>query len=112
MSERIALHEGAMEVSDAAGMTDASGVSHRVRFNEDLCIGCGLCEAFCPMEVIAMEEGAPRAVHAEACWGCETCSGQCPTHAIRIEATALAAPTTDEEPAPCLLYTSPSPRDS
>ena len=38
MSERIALHEGAMEVSDAAGMTDASGVSHRVRFNEDLCL--------------------------------------------------------------------------
>ena len=76
MSERIALHEGAMEVSDAAGMTDASAVSHQIRFDEDLCTGCGLCEAFCPMEVIVMGEGAPRVVHAEACWGCETCPGQ------------------------------------
>ena len=59
MSERIALHEGAMEVSDAVGMTDASAVSHQIRFDEDLCTGCGLCEAFCPMEVIAMEGGAP-----------------------------------------------------
>ena len=102
MSERIALHEGAMEVSDAAGMTDASAVSHQIRFDEDLCTGCGLCEAFCPMEVIVLGEGAPRVVHAEACWGCETCSGQCPVHAIRIEATAQAAPTTDEQPAPPL----------
>ena len=91
-----------MEVSDAAGMTDASAVSHQIRFDEDLCTGCGLCEAFCPMEVIVMGEGAPRVVHAEACWGCETCSGQCPVHAIRIEATAQAAQETGEQLAPPL----------
>ena len=93
LSERIALHEGAMEVSDAVGMTDASAVSHQVRFDEDLCAGCGLCEAFCPMRGAwrPMEERRVRvAVRASRpAWGCSTCSGQCPQCTlIRIEATA------------------------
>ncbi len=88
MSEKLVLHEGEMEVMEASQFADVSAVSHAVRFDNDLCTGCGLCAAFCPMEVIAMADGRPQAVAAEACWGCETCSGQCPVHAIRIEATA------------------------
>lgn len=99
MSEKIALIEGAQEVMEAARFADTSAVSHRVRFDAALCTGCGLCAAFCPMEVIAVEDGAPVAVAEEACWGCETCSGQFPTHAIRIEAAPGAAEVAAEEPA-------------
>ncbi|NHM13651.1 DUF169 domain-containing protein [Xiamenia xianingshaonis] len=97
------LIDGPQEVMDAAQFADVSGVTHVLRFDEALCTGCGLCEAFCPMEVIAMKDGSPVAVAAEACWGCETCSGQCPVHAIRIEAAPGAGCAAEpEEPAPPL----------
>lgn len=64
-----------MEVSDAVGMTDASAVSHQIRFDEDLCTGCGLCEAFCPMEVIVMGAARRAPCARRPAGGCETCSG-------------------------------------
>ena len=76
MTQKIELHEGALEVMEAAQFADTTAVSHAVHFDGALCTGCGLCEAFCPMEVIAMEDGRPVAVAEEACWGCETCSGR------------------------------------
>ncbi len=52
------------------------------------CTGCGLCEAFCPVNVFEMvkENGRtiPKAVRANDCWACDTCVGQCPTGAIRV----------------------------
>ncbi len=62
-------------------------VAYTIHINEDICTGCGLCEAFCPVSVFEMSQG-PIAVRPEDCWGCETCAGQCPEHAIRIEASA------------------------
>lgn len=71
-------------------------IAYAINFNESLCIGCGLCEAFCPVNVIEMIEGQPKATHPEECWGCETCAGQCPEHCIRIEASAAAVAARDE----------------
>lgn len=55
------------------------------------CNGCGLCEAFCPVNVFEMikEDGRvyPSPVRSEDCWGCDTCVGQCPTGALRIVET-------------------------
>jgi uncharacterized protein (DUF169 family)/NAD-dependent dihydropyrimidine dehydrogenase PreA subunit len=52
------------------------------------CTGCGLCEAFCPVNVfeMAVENGRtiPKAVRANDCWACDTCVGQCPTGALRV----------------------------
>ncbi|MDR0500310.1 MAG: DUF169 domain-containing protein [Coriobacteriales bacterium] len=78
-------------------------VSYRIDIDAQKCVGCGLCEAFCPVEVFAMraakadhvdntsnQESAgrstarPVAEYAELCWGCETCAGQCPQKAIRV----------------------------
>ncbi len=72
-------------------------VSYYVHINRELCDECGLCEAFCPVEVFEMEEG-PQAVRAQDCWGCETCVGQCPQHAIRIEATEEARMQSSDYP--------------
>ena len=65
-------------------------VAYDVLIDYRTCIGCGLCEAFCPVNVFMMEDGEPLAVRPEDCWGCETCVGQCPTHSIRVEASAAA----------------------
>ncbi len=52
------------------------------------CTGCGLCEAFCPVNVFEMIQVdghlLPHAVRVQDCWACDTCVGQCPTGALRV----------------------------
>lgn len=59
-----------------------------VRVDHSLCIGCGLCVAFCPEAVLEMMETdageKSHAVATEKCTGCYTCVGQCPKQAIRL----------------------------
>lgn len=57
---------------------------YKVHIDYATCTDCGLCEAFCPVEVFEMD-GSPQVVREDACWGCETCVGQCPVHAISLE---------------------------
>jgi uncharacterized protein (DUF169 family)/NAD-dependent dihydropyrimidine dehydrogenase PreA subunit len=73
------------------------------------CIGCGLCEAFCPVCVFDMQETAEGRVLAvaarpEDCWACDTCVGQCPVLAVRVTQAPddLAAAEAHREVAPPL----------
>lgn len=52
--------------------------------NEDLCIGCGTCEALCP-SVFKMEDGKSKVV-AEECGdcNCQEAVDNCPVNAISI----------------------------
>ena len=79
-------------------MSDA----YQIAIDRARCTGCGLCEAFCPVNVFVMEDGEPQSVRPEDCWGCETCVGQCPVHAITVEAppSALAASSDRPKAAP------------
>jgi uncharacterized protein (DUF169 family)/NAD-dependent dihydropyrimidine dehydrogenase PreA subunit len=61
-----------------------SNVTYSIEINTDKCTGCGLCAAFCPVNVFEMCDGASAVVDAPACWGCETCVGQCPEQVIRV----------------------------
>ncbi|MEG1512229.1 MAG: DUF169 domain-containing protein [Raoultibacter sp.] len=65
-------------------------VAYIIHIDAARCTQCGLCEAFCPVNVFVMENG-PVAVRPQDCWGCETCVGQCPEHAIRIEVSSEVA---------------------
>ena len=75
--------------------SDDTNVGYKVHIDRALCTSCGLCEAFCPVNVFEMNDG-PQAVRPEDCWGCETCAGQCPVHAIRIEASPAAKAAFEE----------------
>lgn len=76
---------------------DANSVVYTIERDERLCIGCGLCEAFCPTNCFEMRDVTPEervagdmrktrpvTIAAERCCGCETCTGQCPQHALKI----------------------------
>lgn len=59
-----------------------------IQLAEERCTGCGLCEDFCPVNVIEMTDTGgrllPQAVRPDDCWACDTCVGQCPTGALRV----------------------------
>lgn len=57
--------------------------------NEDLCIGCGLCEISCPFGAIRLKKVEGRGYRAEnisaLCKGCGICAASCPQKAIDMK---------------------------
>jgi len=52
---------------------------------EDWCKACGICIAFCPVEVFEQSEtGTPIITNPDACTGCRFCEFHCPDFAISI----------------------------
>ena len=55
--------------------------------DEELCVGCGLCETVCQFNAIAVEDtesGRAARVTSASCKGCGTCGASCPQHAITM----------------------------
>ena len=56
--------------------------------NEELCIGCELCESLCPFKAIQVEMtevGRKAHVITASCKGCGACGAACPQHAITMQ---------------------------
>ncbi len=51
-------------------------------YAEDTCIGCGLCERNCPLQVIRMKDNRPVWTE-EKCCKCSACINRCPVKAIQ-----------------------------
>jgi heterodisulfide reductase subunit A len=51
--------------------------------NQDLCIGCGLCEEACPYDAVRTEDGKSLIMDV-LCRGCGVCASSCPEHAIMM----------------------------
>ncbi len=53
----------------------------------EICIGCGLCESFCPYTAIRMTRAGKRKqaqIIVAACKGCGICASYCPARAISV----------------------------
>ncbi|MFA6627102.1 MAG: 4Fe-4S dicluster domain-containing protein [Bacilli bacterium] len=68
-------------------------VKGKVTFDESKCKGCGLCVAFCPVKILALD---PRRMNQhgyqlitvtepEKCIGCAFCAIMCPDSVITVE---------------------------
>lgn len=91
-------HTGAN--AEAVDYTDEGAVDYRITNDPDRCMKCGLCIAFCPCEVLEVDDnGHPYAAHPELCVGCTTCSGNCPVRALSVENVGGATfdPYADEQ---------------
>jgi len=51
--------------------------------DEDLCIGCGLCEEICPYGAPRIEDGKSK-IREILCRGCGSCAAECPKRAITM----------------------------
>ena len=66
--------------------TDAKSDFPKITIFSDWCKRCGICVAFCPKEVLAMDDN--RQVYAKApeqCIACHMCELRCPDFAINVE---------------------------
>jgi len=52
---------------------------------EAWCKGCGICVAFCPKQVLAMEHDKVAIIDNDKCIQCGLCELRCPDYAIYLE---------------------------
>jgi ferredoxin len=73
---------GAMHAhQNGTPMLASSGyVSH---VNDELCLGCGVCEPYCQFGALALEDGFAR-VDEAACMGCGVCIDKCDQGALSL----------------------------
>ena len=59
---------------------------YKIAVNKKWCKSCGICAAYCPQKVLAMNEMKELIVAAEEkCIGCKLCEYRCPDMAITVE---------------------------
>ncbi|HVO83925.1 MAG TPA: 4Fe-4S binding protein [Syntrophobacteria bacterium] len=80
----------AMPALEPEKATGGSPKAEQERFDVAIyrawCKGCGICVAFCPKEVLSMNErGEPQVTSPERCTGCTWCELRCPDFAISVK---------------------------
>jgi len=55
-------------------------------FDQEKCVGCGMCTVVCPHEVILLDDGKARIENRVACMECSACAQNCPTAALSVDA--------------------------
>jgi 2-oxoglutarate ferredoxin oxidoreductase subunit delta len=64
----------------------------KININTEWCKGCGICAAFCPKQVLALDQQEKsEAVRPEDCIGCLMCELRCPDLAIEVLTTPTQA---------------------
>lgn len=55
-----------------------------LRLDQDVCTGCGMCEAVCPHAVFEIEEKKAKIIDHDGCMECGACANNCPVDAIGV----------------------------
>jgi 2-oxoglutarate ferredoxin oxidoreductase subunit delta len=55
-----------------------------VQINKDWCKGCGICVAFCPTHVLALQDLKAIVIEPDECTGCRMCTLRCPDLAVDV----------------------------
>lgn len=61
-------------------------IQFEIMLNRKWCKNCGICAAYCPRKVLALNEKKVLTVENKAqCSGCRMCEFRCPDMAITVE---------------------------
>lgn len=55
-----------------------------LELNEDVCVGCGMCETVCPHNVFELVGHKARIFDYDGCMECGACANNCPVNAISV----------------------------
>ena len=55
-------------------------------FDQEKCVGCGMCIVVCPHAVTLLDDGKARIENRDACMECGACAQNCPTAALSVDA--------------------------
>ncbi|WP_243141226.1 indolepyruvate ferredoxin oxidoreductase subunit alpha [Alkaliphilus pronyensis] len=64
---------------------DNQKAKKELKIIEDWCKGCGICVAFCPKNVLTMENDKVVISDLDKCIKCGLCELRCPDYAIYLE---------------------------
>ncbi|HYE83121.1 MAG TPA: mercury methylation ferredoxin HgcB [Clostridia bacterium] len=56
-----------------------------LKLEDEKCIGCGMCAAVCPHQLLFMQDGKSAVRDKDMCMECGACAKNCPTSAISVE---------------------------
>jgi ferredoxin len=56
-----------------------------LRFDSEVCTGCGLCVDICPHAVFAKNSRVVHVVHPDACMECGACQMNCAFGAVQVD---------------------------
>jgi len=56
-----------------------------LKFDSELCTGCGICMDVCPHGVFALNSRTIHVVRGDACMECGACQVNCPFGAIEVD---------------------------
>ncbi|WP_291637626.1 4Fe-4S binding protein [Clostridium sp.] len=57
-----------------------------ITLKKERCKGCGICVAFCPKNILALDTlGKVFVINEDACINCGQCELRCPDYAIYVE---------------------------
>ena len=57
-----------------------------LEFDQEKCIGCGMCAVVCPHAVFFVQDGKAVLAARNLCMECGACMRNCPVEAITVEA--------------------------
>ncbi len=66
-------------------MMTAASPRNTLRYDPELCTGCGMCRAVCPHAVFGWGDGPAELVDPDACMECGACQENCPTGALLVD---------------------------
>jgi heterodisulfide reductase subunit A len=84
------IHDSVAQAKAAAASVAALLTKGKVKIestvaviDQDLCLGCGLCEEVCPYTAMVVNDGKSQ-ITAALCRGCGVCASSCPERAIMM----------------------------
>ena len=80
-----------------AGIEFAESSNFVVRLNEETCIGCGQCVAYCQLEALQLS-GDAVTINPVYCRGCGACVSKCPTQSLSLVRISNKKPSVREIP--------------